>query len=439
MLSSHAKFDANGFGMLIRDLENLYLYVGGSNDIAQDSQQSVSQSNAQPLASAPVQQTGFDGIGGMGNLGQPALNQNAQAAVPIPPIPVVNYPIVPAKGGTGLTTIPAHGVMLGEGTSNVATATPGTSGNVLTSNGASADPTFQPVTALVADATTSSKGIVELGGDLAGTGTTAAAPRITANTVTNAKLAQATALTVLGNATNATANRTDIAAASDGQILQRVGTALGFVTPRNLGTGSTLYGVGSTVITVPAGCYVLFFCVKGAGGGGGGTAQMTGITTYGAYGGGEGGTAFGFLNVTPGQSLTLVVGAGGAGGTAGANAGTAGGASSITGTGIQGAAGAGGAGITATGGTIGTLGGQGGTFTTSTGVYGTNGHSQTISSLIMNVGPPQSVQAIRFDGGLGGGIQAAANNGGGGPGATGSVTTAIAGAAGQNGFIGILT
>lgn len=50
------------------------------------------------------------------------------------------------------------------------------------------------------------------------------------NAVTNAKLAQAAALTVKGNPTNSTANVQDIAAASDGDVLRRSGTALGFGT-----------------------------------------------------------------------------------------------------------------------------------------------------------------------------------------------------------------
>lgn len=48
-----------------------------------------------------------------------------------------------AQGGTGRTTLtPAHGVLLGEGTSAINTATPGTAGYTLVSGGASVDPTF---------------------------------------------------------------------------------------------------------------------------------------------------------------------------------------------------------------------------------------------------------------------------------------------------------
>jgi len=47
----------------------------------------------------------------------------------------VSTPITPAQGGTGLTTLTANNVLLGNGTSNVTFVAPGTSGNVLTSNG----------------------------------------------------------------------------------------------------------------------------------------------------------------------------------------------------------------------------------------------------------------------------------------------------------------
>lgn len=53
---------------------------------------------------------------------------------------------------------------------------------------------------------------------------------LTANGVTNAKLRQGTALTVIGNATNATANVADIAATVDGHVLRRSGATLGFGT-----------------------------------------------------------------------------------------------------------------------------------------------------------------------------------------------------------------
>lgn len=47
------------------------------------------------------------------------------------------------EGGTGRNTLTNHGVVIGAGTGAVNVTTAGTSGQVLTSNGASADPTFQ--------------------------------------------------------------------------------------------------------------------------------------------------------------------------------------------------------------------------------------------------------------------------------------------------------
>lgn len=51
-----------------------------------------------------------------------------------------------AGGGTGQTTLGNHSVLVGAGTSAVTSIATGTSGQVLTSNGASADPSFQTLT-----------------------------------------------------------------------------------------------------------------------------------------------------------------------------------------------------------------------------------------------------------------------------------------------------
>ena len=48
------------------------------------------------------------------------------------------------------------------------------------------------------------------------------------NAIINAKLRDSAALSVIGNSTNATADPADIAAANDGEVLRRNGTALGF-------------------------------------------------------------------------------------------------------------------------------------------------------------------------------------------------------------------
>lgn len=49
------------------------------------------------------------------------------------------------NGGTGLTTLTAHGVVIGEAAANVAVTAAGTAGQVLTSGGASADPTWTTI------------------------------------------------------------------------------------------------------------------------------------------------------------------------------------------------------------------------------------------------------------------------------------------------------
>ena len=57
----------------------------------------------------------------------------------------LGLPVAVASGGTGLGTLTAHGVMLGEGTSTPGFATTGTAGNVLTDNGPAIDPTFKAI------------------------------------------------------------------------------------------------------------------------------------------------------------------------------------------------------------------------------------------------------------------------------------------------------
>ena len=47
----------------------------------------------------------------------------------------VSTPITPAQGGTGLATLTANNVLIGNGTSNVTFVAPGTNGNALVSNG----------------------------------------------------------------------------------------------------------------------------------------------------------------------------------------------------------------------------------------------------------------------------------------------------------------
>lgn len=61
------------------------------------------------------------------------------------------------------------------------------------------------------------------------------------NSVANADLRQSAALSVIGNATNATANVSDISAGSDHQVLRRSGTGIGFG-PINLASSNAVTG-----------------------------------------------------------------------------------------------------------------------------------------------------------------------------------------------------
>lgn len=83
-----------------------------------------------------------------------------------------------------------------------------TSGQVLLGNSSNV-PT---ATAISGDATLSNAGVIS----------------IVNNSVTNSKLRDSAALSVIGNATNASADPADITAGTDGHILRRNGTTLGF-------------------------------------------------------------------------------------------------------------------------------------------------------------------------------------------------------------------
>ena len=56
---------------------------------------------------------------------------------------LLSIPVPVSSGGTGVQTLPANGVLIGEGTDAVHGTLPGVLGQVLTSNGTGADPTFQ--------------------------------------------------------------------------------------------------------------------------------------------------------------------------------------------------------------------------------------------------------------------------------------------------------
>ena len=74
----------------------------------------------------------------------PTLNQNTSGSAAS-----LSATLAVGSGGTGATTLTAHGVVIGNTTSAVNVTSAGSSGQVLTSNGASADPTFQAAASAV--------------------------------------------------------------------------------------------------------------------------------------------------------------------------------------------------------------------------------------------------------------------------------------------------
>jgi hypothetical protein len=135
-----------------------------------------------------------------------------------------------AQGGTGRTTLTAHAVLLGEGTSNVAFATIGTAGQLLVDQGAGADPAF---TAMSGDATISNAGALTIG----------------TNAVTNAKAAQMAAGTLKGNNTGGTANAADLTVAQ-AQGLLSLGIVVVKLSQVSLASAATDHALA---FTLPAG------------------------------------------------------------------------------------------------------------------------------------------------------------------------------------------
>ncbi len=145
-----------------------------------------------------------------------------------------------SKGGTGLTTITAHDVIIGNGTSAVTLVAPSaTVGVPLVSAGAAADPVYG--TAVVAGGGT---GAVTLTGVLTGNGTSA----VTANAVTNHCV-------VVGAAANAVGT---ITAGTNGQVLiGSTGADPAFATLSSTTNLTFTGGAGSLAVNVSKGGYTV--------------------------------------------------------------------------------------------------------------------------------------------------------------------------------------
>jgi len=144
-----------------------------------------------------------------------------------------------ANGGTGATTLTANNVLLGNGTSALQVVAPGTSGNVLTSNGttwASTTPTAGGVTSVAASGGTT--GMTFSGSPITTSGTlTLAGTLIVANGGTGAATLTANNV-LLGNGTSALQV---VAPSTSGNVLTSNGTTWASTAPAAIPAGASIY------------------------------------------------------------------------------------------------------------------------------------------------------------------------------------------------------
>jgi hypothetical protein len=265
----------------------------------------------------------------------------------------ISTPVSVANGGTGDTTLTAHGVLIGNGTSAVSVTGTGTTGQVLTSNGSSADPTFQTAsggssTAPTVQTFTSGSGtytrptsptplylrvrMVGGGGGGGGDGTGSGAN----GTSGTASTFGTSLLSANGGIRGITGQSSGQGGRQATQIPTINSPAIGTGVPGGSGNSggtatSSANGLGGT-----GGCSGILGSGSGEGGGGGGAggnaATNSGgggggagsnTTTNGVTGGGGGAGASGIDAIIPSPSATYsyTVGTGGTGGAGGVTGG----------------------------------------------------------------------------------------------------------------------
>ena len=288
-----------------------------------------------------------------------------------------------ANGGTGVASATAYALLAGGTTSTGAfqsLASVGTTGQILTSNGAGALPTFQAAAG---------------GGGLGGM--TVYSFRGTAS--------KATTVLTVSAVSNGLINVGDTITTTAGTslgVVSSFGTGTGGVGTYNMSTSSTqtsttVYTSAGT-FTIPTGKTVVKVTVVAGGGGGGGTNGLS------SFGGGGGGSAITYLTgLTPGNTLTVTRGTGGAGGASGGGGnGSTGGTSSVS-SGTQ----------TIT--TVSATGGNGG-VAPPPGTYtygaGTTGGSGSGASFVLTGGGSGPAIQLYEDKGCGNAVFVAGSNGG---------------------------
>ena len=215
------------------------------------------------------------------------------------------------SGGTGLETLTAESVVIGNGTNAVKFVAPGTSSNVLTSNGTA---WVSQAAAATTNANAITTGILSAG--VGGTG---------ANTLTSENV-------IIGNGTSAVKF---VAPGTTGNVLTSNGSAWTSAAAA-AGGGNYVMQVytGPATWTKPASVKAVKVTVLGGGGGGGGSRAPSPGYTESSSGGAAGGGSMEYLAAPaiPGP-VSVTVGAGGPGapapGSGGTTAGGTGGTSSF--------------------------------------------------------------------------------------------------------------
>lgn len=179
------------------------------------------------------------------------------------------------SGGTNLTTLTANNVIIGNGAAAPLFVAPGTSGNVLSSNGttwASTAPVVSGVTSFSGASTgltpsTATTGAVSLAGTLAVASGGTSLSTLTANNV------------IIGNGTSAP---TFVAPSTSGNLLTSDGTTWQSTAPVASGFSTMSVFTSSTTFTIPTGKTTIKVTVIGGGAGGSitttGNALLPGVT-----------------------------------------------------------------------------------------------------------------------------------------------------------------